>query len=228
MVPEQTNRWVKFIDTHGNKKRMWLSECTAECNKDLMTVYTCTDKSLVPIYCKYSSVKSILCVNTISASIHHGLLAKWIKPKQRKICVGAESGKTTHFAGSGCCYDNHYLWLFFLFFQLLLNLLQSCSFPFSHPIFPLFYRLLFQTDCLSSSVLVHWVMWLFSFSVEAWSLVIGWYRSKSTFYIYVGNTNRRTDEQMEIEREGETDAERCNYLLRLPAVHSTHLFPLMG
>lgn len=82
------------------------------------------------------------------------------------------------------------------------------------------------SNWLPFSVLVHWVMWLFVFSDEAQSLVIGWYHSRSTLYIYVGNTNRRTDEQMEIEREGETDAERFVTLLRLHAVQSTHLFPL--
>ncbi len=59
------------------------------------------------------------------------------------------------------------------------------------------------------------------FSVEAQSLVIGWLHSRSTLCIYVGNTNRCTDEQMEIDR----DREIFLYLLRLHAVHSTHLFP---
>ncbi len=140
--------------------------------------------------------------------------------------MGVSSGeKTAHFAGSGCFHDNHHFWLFFfssfLSTYCFVNLLQSGSFSPSHAILPIFYLFLFQTGCLSFSVLVHWVMWLAVFSVEAQSLVIGWLHSRSTLCIYVGNTNRCTDEQMVIDR----DREIFYYLLRLHAVHSTHLFP---
>lgn len=110
----------------------------------------------------------------------------------------------------------------FHFLSLLVKPPSVLFFPFESPYLSPF---LFQTGCLSFFwSIIESCDFLCSPSRHGASWLAA--ASPDPLYIYVGNTNRCTDEQMEIEREGETDAERFVTLLRLHTVHRTHLFPL--
>jgi len=141
----------------------------------------------------------------------------------------AGSGKTTLFAGSGCCYDNHYLlWPFFLFFQLLLNLRLVATFPFSHPIFSLFCRLLFLTDSFSFLSLF-WSIESCEFSRSPSRHGASWLAGTVPNPLSTFRLGTQTDARRHRWTDGERgrDAERCDYLLRCTQ-YTAHIFFLLS